>query len=69
MTFGSLARGHGAADWIRQNTDTEFSASLPIFPTGGYLLDGDWLPEIGGIRRGESYTRVLERVPAQHPKT
>jgi hypothetical protein len=35
--------------------------------TGGYLLNGEWLPEIASIRRGESYTRVLERAPAQHP--
>ena len=24
MAFGSLAHGHGAANWIRQNSNTEF---------------------------------------------
>src|SRR5262245_288079 len=70
MAFCALAHGHGAADWIRQNPDTQFCCGqqdcTPLPPgavtrlsTGGYLLNGEWLPEIGGIRRGESYTRVF----------
>ena len=72
-----LAHGHGAADWIRKNPDTEFCCGqqdcTPLPPgavahlsTGGYLLNGEWLPEIGGIRRGESYTRVFASADSRY---
>ena len=36
--------------------------------TGGYLLNGQWFPDIGGIRRGESYSRVFASIDMLPPR-
>jgi hypothetical protein len=35
-------------------------------PTGGYLLNGEWFPEIGVIRRGESISRVFASIDGRY---
>src|SRR5262245_60398424 len=77
VPFSHLALAHGAADWIRQAPDSAFCCGdedcMPLpagavihVPTGGYLLNGEWFPEIGGIRRGESHTRVFASINSNY---
>jgi hypothetical protein len=73
FSSSGLALAHGVADWIRQAPETAFCCGdqdcMPLppgavvrVPTGGYLLNGEWFPEIGGIRRGESFSRVFASI-------
>jgi hypothetical protein len=67
---GSLAHAHGAAAWIMADPDTRFccgrsdclvlpDGAVKHLESGGYAINDEWFPEVGGVRPNEMTSRVF----------